>query len=200
MIDDIKDFLEDYWLLVWMAIVGFVLIGFVIWLFIPRDYTLDVKRIQWEYVVHIEEFMVQHHDDDRSKPSDAYNVESHYHPRTKTWMDDDGKTHTRDDSYWTYDYDVNRWVETRSVVTMDYDHEPFFGEYALKESNREDDIGAERAIEEKIYRALGTKIHGDGELVELVIPEDMWETLVDTDEINYKESIVGWPHNLVVAK
>lgn len=112
MLDDIKDFLEDYWILIWM---GAVLIGFVVWLFFPRDYTLDVKRIQWEYVVHIEEYMVQHHDDERSKPSDAYNVKSHYHPRTKTWTDDDGKTHIKDDSYWTYDYDVNRWIETRSV-------------------------------------------------------------------------------------
>lgn len=86
MIDDIKDFLEDYWILILM---GAALVGFVIWLFVPRDYTLDVKRIQWEYVVHIEEYMVQHHDDDRSKSSDAYNVKSHYHPRTKTWTDDD---------------------------------------------------------------------------------------------------------------
>lgn len=43
MIDDIKDFLEDYWILILM---GIGLIGFVIWLFIPRDYTLDIKRIQ----------------------------------------------------------------------------------------------------------------------------------------------------------
>lgn len=126
MLDDIKDFLEEYWILVWMVV---VLIGFVIWLFVPRDYTLDVNQIQWEYVVHIEEFMVRHHDDDSSKPSDAYNVESHYHPHTKTWTDEDGNTHTKDDSYWTYDYDVNRWVETRQVVTTDYDHNPYFGEY-----------------------------------------------------------------------
>lgn len=100
-------------------------------------------------------------------------------------------THTKDDSYWTYDYDVNRWIETRRVVTTDYDHSPYFGEYTLKESGREDGIGAERAIEEKIYRALGTEIHGYGELVEVTIPEDMWETLTDKDEINYKQAKVG---------
>ena len=44
MIDDIKSFLEDYWILVLM---GAALVGFVVWLFIPRDYTLDVKQIQW---------------------------------------------------------------------------------------------------------------------------------------------------------
>ena len=197
MLDVIKDFLEDYWLLVLM---GVAFIGFVVWMLVPRDYTLDVKRIQWEYVVHIEEFMVQHHSSERSKPSDAYNVRSYYHPRTRTWTDEDGKTHTEDDSYWTYDYDVNRWVKTRDVVTTDYDHSPYFGEYVLKESQREDGIGAERAIEEKIYRALGTKIHGDGELVSIVIPEDMWETLTDNDEINYKQAKVGGPIDPVVAK
>lgn len=178
MLDDIKDFLEDYWILILMgaALVGFVIWGFVIWLFVPRDYTLDIRRVQWE------------------------NVKYHYHPRTKTWTDDDGNTHTKDESYWTYDYDINRWIETRKVVTTDYDHEPLFGEYTLKESDREDGIGAERAIEEKIYRALGTEIHGDGELVDLVIPEDMWETLKDTDEINYKQAKVGGPRDPVVAK
>ncbi len=197
MLDDIIDFLKEYWILVLM---GAALVGFVIWLFFPRDYTLDVKQIQWEYVVHIEEFIVQHHSGDRSKPSDAYNVKSHYHPRTKTWTDDDGETHTKDDSYWTYDYDVNRWVETRQVVTTDYDHSPYFGDYILKESDREDGIGAERAIEEKIYRALGTEIHGSGELVSIVIPEDMWETLTDKDEINYKQAQIGGPKDPVVAK
>lgn len=195
--NDIKEFLEDYWILVLM---GIVLIGFVIWLFAPRDYTLDVKQIQWEYIVHIEEFMVEHHSGDRSKPSDAYNVKSHYHHRTKTYTDDDGNTHTKDDFYWTYDYDVNRWKETRKVVTTGYDHEPFFGSYILKESDREDGIGAERAIEEKIYRALGTKIHGGPDLVEIVIPEDMWETLTDKDEINYQQARVGRPKNPVVAQ
>ena len=199
MLDDIKDFLENYWLLVLMGI-GLILIGFVVWLFAPRNYTLDVKQIQWEYVVHIEEFQVVHHSGDRSKPSDAYNVKSHYHPRTKTWTDEDGETHTKDDSYWTYDYDVNRWVETRKVVTTDYDHSPYFGEYTLKESDREDGIGAERVIEEKIYRALGTEIHGDGSLVSIVIPENMWDTLTDTDEINYKQAKVGGPKDPVVAK
>lgn len=196
MIDNIKDFLEDYWILVLM---GVALICFVIWLLYPRNYTLDVKGTQWEYVVHIEEFMVVHHSGDRSKPSDAYNVKSHYHPRTKTYTDSDGNTHTKDDSYWTYDYDVNRWVETRKVVTTDYDHEPFFGHYILKESDREDGIGAERAIKEKIYRALGTEIHGGLDLVEIVIPEDMWKTLTDKDEINYQQSKVGEPKNPVVA-
>lgn len=192
-----RNFLEENWIFILIPV---LIVGFLIYLFYPRHYTLDVKRIQWEYVVHIEEFMVQHHSGARSKPSDAYNVDSHYHSRIETWTDEDGKTHTKDDSYWTYDYDVNRWVETRQVMTTDFDHEPFFGKYTLKTSDREDGIGAERAIEEKIYRALGTEIHGDGTLVSIVIPEDMWDTLTDKDEINYKQAKVGGPKNPVMAK
>lgn len=64
MLDDIKDFLEEYWIFILIPV---MIIGFLIYLFYPRDYILDVRQIQWEYVVHIEEFMVQHHSGDRSK-------------------------------------------------------------------------------------------------------------------------------------
>ena len=168
--------------------------------FHQKSYTLDVKRIQWEYVVHIEEFMVQHHDDDRSKPSDAYNVKSHYHPHTKTWTDEDGKVHTKDESYWTYDYDVNRWAETRKVVTTDYDHEPYFGEYTLAESSREDNIGAERAIEEKLYFAIGTIVGGGDGLASIPISGDIWGTLTTNDELNYKQARVGGPTDVEIAQ
>lgn len=197
MISDIKDFLEEYWIFILIPV---LIVGFLIYLFYPRDYILDVRQIQWEYVVHIEEFMVQHHSGDRSKPSDAYNVESHYHPKTKTWTDEDGKTHTEDDSYWTYDYDVNRWSETRQVMTTDFDHEPFFGEYTLKTSDREDGIGAERAIEEKIYRAIGLTIGQDEGLTEVIIPETMWDILTTDDQINYQKSEIGKPKNPSIAK
>ena len=197
MISSIKDFLEEYWIFILIPV---LIVGFLIYLFYPRDYILDVKQIQWEYVVHIEELMVQHHSGDRSKPSDAYNVKSHYHPKTRTWTDDDGKTHTEDDSYWTYDYDVNRWEETRQVMTTDFDHGPFFGEYTLKTSDREDGIGAERAIEEKIYRAIGLTIGQDEGLTEVIIPEAMWDILTVDDQINYQKSSIGKPKNPVIAK
>ena len=197
MISSIKDFLEEYWIFILIPV---LIVGFLIYLFYPKDYILDVRQIQWEYIVHIEEFMVQHHSGDRSKPSDAYNVKSHYHPKTKTWTDEDGNTHTKDDSYWTYDYDVNRWVETRHVMTTDFNHEPFFGEYTLKTSDREDGIGAERAIEEKIYRAIGLTIGQDEGLTEVIIPETMWDILTVDDQINYQKSEIGKPKNPVIAK
>lgn len=199
MISSIKDFLEEYWIFILIPV---LIVGFLIYLFYPRDYILDVRQIQWEYIVHIEEFMVQHHSGDRSKPSDAYNVKSHYHPKTKTWTDEDGQTHTKDDSYWTYDYDVNRWVETRQVMTTDFDHAPYFGEYTLKESQREDGIGAGRAIEEKIYRAIGLTIGQDEMtgLTEVIIPETMWDILTVDDQINYQKSEIGKPKNPVIAK
>lgn len=197
MIDDIIDFLKDYWILVLM---GIGLIGFVIWLFTPRNYTLEVNQISWEWNVHIEQYQVEHHDGERSKPLDAYNVDKHYHPRTKTWTDDDGNTHTKDESYWTYDYDVNRWIEVRVVRNTGCDHEPFFLDYTLAKSNREDNIGAERAIEEKLYFALGTVVGGDGELTSIPISSDIWGTLTTNDELNYKQARVGGPTEVRIAE
>lgn len=167
--------------------------------FHQKSYTLDVKQISWEWNVHIEQYVVEHYDGERSKPSDAYNVDKHYHPHTKTWTDEDGKVYTKDESYWTYDYDVNRWREVRVVRNTGYDRNPFFLEYSLAESNREDGIGAERAIEEKLYFALGTVIGGDGSLVSVPINSDIWGVLTDNDELNYKKARVGGPTEVSIA-
>lgn len=176
-----------------------IICGLLYFGFHQKSYTLDVKQISWEWNVHIEQFQVEHHDDERSKPKDAYNVDKHYHPHTKTWTDDDGKVHTKDESYWTYDYDVNRWIEVRVVRNTGYDHNPFFKEYTLAESQREDGIGAERANLEKLYFALGTVIGGDGSLVSVPIDSDIWGTLTTNDELNYKKARVGGPTDVRVA-
>lgn len=186
-----------------IAIVGgvFALICCLLYFgFHPKSYTLEVKQISWEWNVHIEEYQIEHHDGERSKPKDAYNVDKHYHPRTKTWTDDEGRTHTKDESYWTYDYDVNRWIEVRVVRNTGYDHEPFFLEYTLAESNREDGIGAERAIEEKLYFAIGTVVGGDGTLTSVPISSDIWGTLTTNDELNYKQARIGDPTEVSIAK
>lgn len=186
-----------------IAIIGgvFALIcGLLYFGFHQKSYTLQVKQIQWEWNVHIEQYQVVHEDGKRSKPSDAYNVKSHYHPRTKTWTDDEGRTHTKDESYWTYDYDVNRWIEVRVVRNTGYDHEPFFLEYSLAESNREDGIGSERAIEEKLYFAIGTIVGGDGSLTSVPINSDIWGTLTENDEINYKQARIGDPTEVEIAR
>lgn len=185
------------------AIVGgvFALIcGLLYFGFHPKSYTLEVKQISWEWNVHIEQYQVEHHDGERSKPKDAYNVDKHYHPRTKTWTDDEDRTHTKDESYWTYDYDVNRWIEVRVVRNTGYDHEPFFLEYTLAESSREDGIGAERAIEEKLYFAIGTVAGGDGTLTSVSINSDIWGTLTTNDELNYKQARIGDPAEVSIAK
>lgn len=186
-----------------IAIIGSIvapICGLLYFGFHQKSYTLEVKQIQWEWNVHIEEYQVEHHDGERSKPSDAYNVDKHYHPKTKTWTDDDGEVHIKDESFWTYDYDVNKWIEVRVVRNTGCDHEPFFLDYTLAESSREDGIGAERAIEEKLYFALGTVIGGDGSLKSIPISSDIWGTLTTNDELNYKQARVGGPTEVSIAK
>jgi len=177
-----------------------IICGLLYFGFHQKSYTLEVKQISWEWNVHIEQFQVEHHDGERSKPSDAYNVDRHYHHKTKTWTDDDGTVHTKDESYWTYDYDVNRWIEVRVVRNTGYDHKPFFLEYTLAKSSREDNIGAERAIEEKLYFAIGTVIGGDGSLTSVPISSDIWGTLTTNDELNYKQARVGGPTDVSIAE
>ena len=184
-----------------IAVAAILLIcGLLYFGFHQKSYTLDVKLIQWEWNVHIEQYQVEHHDGERSKPFDAYNVDRHYHYQTRTWTDDDGKTHIEDDSYWTYDYDVNRWNEVRVVQNTGYDKSPYFLAYSLSESSREDGIGAERAVEEKLYFALGSVIGGDGSLVSVPINSDVWGTLTENDELNFMQARLGDPTDVKIAE
>lgn len=49
----------------------------------------------------------------------------------------------RDIYKWYYTYDINRWSYTRSVVTKEEDHNPYWGDYSLR-YNGLTTIGAER--------------------------------------------------------
>lgn len=183
-----------------VILVTLTLIGYV--LFSPKTYTMKVKVITWDYGVHIEEFKVVHHTNERSKPKDAYNVQRHTKVKTKTVTDADGNTTIKTETYVEYDYDVNRWVETRCVTTSGRDHEPYFGEYTLKESDRTDGIGNERVgHRSKEYTASGTLVNSeDEELHHVSISERIWDELTTNDELNYLKSRVGDPYEVRIAK
>ena len=185
-----------------IAIIGMMLAIIAYALLSPKDYTMNVKVISWEYGIHIEEFKVEHHTEERSHPNDAYNVNSSIRTRTKTTTDADGNTHTKFETYTVYSYDVNRWVETRCVTTTGKDKSPYFGEYTLKESNRTDCIGAERVkYQSKEYSASGQLVGSDDMTLHTVpISESMWETLTTNDQINYLQSKVGQPYAVSVAQ
>lgn len=182
-------------ILVVLSVLGYVL-------FSPKAYTMEVKVITWDYGVHIEEFKVVHHTNERSKPDDAYNVNRFVRTKTKTVTDEDGNTHIKTETYVEYDYDVNRWVETRCVATSGRDHEPYFGEYTLKESDRADGIGNERVSHRsKEYTASGTLVNSDDMTLHHVsIPESIWEVLTTNDELNYLKSRVGDPYEISIAQ
>ena len=185
-----------------IAIIGMVIAIAAYALCSPTEYTIRVSVISWTYGVHIEEYKVEHHSEERSHPNDAYNVHSSIRTRTKTVTDADGDTHTRIETYTVYSYDVNRWVETRCVTTNGKDHSPYFGEYTLKESDRADGIGAERVLyQSKEYEASGPLLGSDDQTLHSVpISESMWETLTTNDQINYLQSKVGSPYAVSVAE
>lgn len=178
----------------------------VVFLFVcllkPHDYTMQVKNIQWEYTVHIEEYQVIHHTDESSYPSDAYNVHSYRKRKTRTVTDKDGKSHTETYYVTRYNYDRNEWHESRRVPTQGYDHEPYFGEFTLKTSDRSDGIGAEReAYRMQVYTAIGQLVNSnDTELKYVEISSDVWGVLKVGDELNYKQRAVGSPYDISIAQ
>ena len=177
----------------------------VIFLFVgllkPHDYTMQVKNIQWEYKVYIEEYIVKHHTDESSYPSDAYNVHSYKKTRSRI-VTRNGKSHTEIYYVTRYNYDRNEWHETRRVPTQGYDHEPYFGEFTLKTSSREDDIGAEReAYRSQVYTAIGQLIYSDDtDLKYIEISYEIWNNLKVGDELNYKQRKIGKPYDISIAQ
>lgn len=195
--------IHDNWIH-YTVVIG-VIVGFIILFTVilkPHDYTIKVKNIQWEYAVHIEEYQVIHHTDESSYPFDAYNLHSYRKRKTRTVTDQDGKTHTETYYVTRYDYDRNEWHETRRVPTQGYDHEPYFGEFTLKTSDRSDGIGAEReSYRSRIYTAIGQLVNSnDTELKYIEISSDVWGILKIGDELNYKQRAVGNPYDISIAQ
>lgn len=185
-----------------IAVVGVVIAIIAYILCSPKEYTIRVSAITWEYGVHIEQYSVVHHTEERSHPSDAYNVVSSVRTETKTYTDEDGDTHTKFNTYIVYSYDVNRWVERRCVMNKGTDHNPEFKPYSLLHSEREDSIGEERVgYFSKEYFASGPLVGSDDLTLHTVrISEDIWEKLTTNDEINYLKSAVGHPYAVSIAE
>jgi hypothetical protein len=181
------------------AILGVIFL--FVYLLKPHDYTMQVKNIQWEYTVHIEEYQVRHYTDESSYPSDAYNVQS-YRKRKSRIVTKNGKSHTEIYYVTRYDYDRNEWHETRRVPTQGYDHEPYFGEFTLKTSSREDGIGTEReAYRSQVYTAIGQLIYSDDtDLKYIEISYEIWNNLKVGDELNYRQREIGKPYDISIAQ
>lgn len=180
------------------------LFAFVVLLLIvnltSKSYTMKVKTISWEYSVHIEEYVVEHYKNKSHAPEGAYNVHKHTEVRTSTYTDADGNIKTKTTYDTEYDYDLNIWKETRQVMTTGFDKDPYYGEYTLGESTREDNIGAERVGYLSENFSASGKLINDETFVTIDISKNIWESLKEGDELNYKKSNWGKPQDVEIAK
>lgn len=170
-----------------LAIIAFVVFSY---LNTPDDYIMQVKCIQWRYVINIQAYRVVHESGWERPPKDAYNIDQVYKERYE------------DDYQWYYTYDVNRWVPARNVVSQGTDKNPYWKEYELYVSKRDDNIGSEReGTRTKIYTISGT-IRGakTDDLVSVDVSEDIWSKCKLTDELVYMKSKIGKPYDIHIAE
>ena len=173
------------------------------WLGEPKVYTLNVKMIEWNYTVRIQELMVVH-GEGWDLPEGAYNVTSKKkkHGKEKIGTDSNGDPIYKDKYDPWYTYDVNRWIETRRVTTNGLDKNPYWGEYELYKSNNEMGIGDERVlVSTETYTVSGVLENSKStDLVSLEISKDLWDDLTTMDQINYKKRKLGKPYDIEIAQ
>lgn len=164
----------------------------------PRDYILDVKTISWTSVIQIQEYTVVHEEGWSRPPSDAYNI-SHHSKKRKTEKHGNSSVDIYDT--W-YRYDINKWKDTHKVTAGGFDKNPYYAEYELKKSNRNDGIGDERESHRYIiYEVSGIQHNSSkSELITFEIPESIWKELQLTDEVNYKQRGFGKPYDIHIGK
>ena len=175
-----------------VILVIFAIIAIAVYKYLstPDRYIVQVKCIQWRYVINIQTYRVVHESGWERPPKDAYNIDQVYKERYE------------DDYQWYYTYDVNRWVPSRNVVSQGYDKNPYWKEYELYVSKRNDNIGSERESgRSTIYTISGT-IRGakNDNLVSVEVSEDIWSRCKLTDELVYMKSKIGKPYDIHIAE
>lgn len=173
----------------------------IIWLVMPRQHVLDVKLIQWEYTIQIQEYRTVHEFGWSSPPDDAYNVqkENREHGTEKIQIDDVEIKVPRYDTW--YEYDIDMWIDNRIVMTTGTDKSPYWGEYELRQQNGSTiSIGDERVsanIEE--YTVSGTESDCN-ELITVSVSRDIWEQLTTNDQLIYLQRAIGDPYDIRIAE
>ena len=164
---------------------------------------MRVKTIQWSATVQIEQFRQVHEGGWSSPPEGAYNIvtSTKRHGTITVGKDANGNP-IRIPKYDTwYEYDINRWLPSRQVVTVGFDKEPYYGEVVLKNPDPDqDELGDERESSRCMdFSASG--LNGDNsELITIDISSDIWFTLTENDELNYEQSTFGRPKSIRIAE
>lgn len=181
-----------------------VIIGVLYMLFSPKDYTIRVKNIRWDYVIQIQELKQVHEDGWSTPPSNAYNVTSTLKKRGNKVVGKDANGNdikVSDYDTW-YDYDVDKWVNTRTVPTYGFDKEPYWGEVTLRSTENPRRLGCEReGGRTQTYTVSGQLVHSDDmNLISIEVPEHIWKSVDIEDEVNYLKSKVGKPYEIHIAE
>lgn len=181
-----------------------IIIGVLHMLFSPKEYTIRVKSIRWDYIIQIQELKQVHEDGWSTPPSNAYNVTSTLKKRGNKVVgkDANGKDITMPDYDTWYDYDVDKWVNTRTVPTYGFDKEPYWGEVTLRSTENPRRLGCEReGGRTQTYTVSGQLVHSDDmNLISIEVPEYIWKSVDIEDEVNYLKSKVGKPHEIHIAE
>lgn len=186
-------------IIVLIAICVIVIIFGIIHLFTPKDYVLKPKMIGWCYTIQIQEYRQHEESGYSSPPSDAYDIRTSRRTRTRTVTDSDGKQHTETYHETYYEYKINRWDDSRTVVTHGLDKSPYWGEYTLIDHNG--DLGSERVSAHiETYTVSGIISDESSELISIDVPKEVWELITLDDELNYKQRRVGKPYDISIAK
>lgn len=167
----------------------------------PRQHTLDVKLIQWQYTIQIQELRTVRESGWISPPDNAYNVQTENRQRgTKTIEIDGVEINIPRYDTW-YEYDIDRWCDSRSVMTTGTDKQPFWGEYELrKQDDSKISVGDERVfanIEE--YTVSGTE-HDNTGLITVSVSQNIWKQVTTNDQLIYLQRAVGNPYEIKIAE
>ena len=181
-----------------------VIIGVLYMLFSPKEYAIRVKNIRWDYIIQIQELKQVHEDGWSTPPSNAYNVTSTLKKRGNhvVGKDANGNDITTPDYDTWYDYDVDKWVDTRTVPTYGFDKEPYWGKVTLRSTENSRRLGCEREGKRtQTYTLSGQLAHSDDmNLISIEVPEYIWKSVEIEDEVTYLKSKVGKPYEIHIAE
>lgn len=88
----------------------------------PRQHTLDVKLIQWQYTIQIQEYRTVHECGWIIPSEGAYNVwiESRQNGVQTIYVDNDTTIQVPKYDTW-YEYDIDKWCNSRTIITTGTD-------------------------------------------------------------------------------
>lgn len=146
------------------------------------DHELLVKGAEWCYIIQIQELEQQHEEGWSIPPHDAYDISrmTKRHGTIKI-----GDTEVPRYDTW-YSYSIDRWIDTRTVVTNGFDKEPYWGDCNLKEGDDPRGLGSERVCgNHTVYTVFGVDSTSDtGCYVDVSM--NIWGTVEPGNSITYK--------------